>query len=108
MFGLQFFQELTEEEWAIKSKKVFVLNEQIKTEKALVEFMVKEQMTDDFTDTMYKIYFFPQMCKGRSALFLKTHHCFTDGLGLATFFLALSGEYDANALPCVKPLPMLK
>ena len=48
------------------------------------------------------------MCKGRSALFLKTHHCFTDGLGLATFFLALSGEYDANALPCVKPLPMLK
>jgi hypothetical protein len=36
-------------------------------------------------------------------LILKCHHCFTDGLGLAAFALALSDEYDGSNLPCVKP-----
>ena len=48
------------------------------------------------------------MCQGRSALFLKCHHCFTDGLGLATLFLAFSGEYDSTALPIMRPLPCCK
>ena len=48
------------------------------------------------------------MCQGRSACVLKTHHCFTDGLGLSTLFLAFSGEYDAKALPSLKPLPCFK
>lgn len=65
-------------------------------------------MIDDFTDVQYKIFFFPQMCQGRSACVLKTHHCFTDGLGLSTLFLAFSGEYDAKALPSLKPLPCFK
>lgn len=39
---------------------------------------------------------------------IKTHHCFTDGLGLGTFFLSLSGEYDSKALPALKPLPLSK
>jgi hypothetical protein len=32
----------------------------------------------------------------------------TDGLGVATFFLAISGHYDSSALPSLKPLPWYK
>ena len=41
---------------------MFVLNEDITTEKELIDFMIEEQMVDDFVDTQYKIYFFPEMC----------------------------------------------
>lgn len=42
MFGMQFFQELTEKEWEEKSKKVFVCVDDITDEKALKEFMVEQ------------------------------------------------------------------
>ena len=42
------------------------------------------------------------------AIIFKTHHCFTDGLGASTLFLALSGNYDHNALPGVKPLSLFQ
>jgi len=45
---------------------------------------------------------------GKSAMIIKAHHCFTDGLGFGTFFLSLSGEYDARALPALKPLSIYK
>jgi len=34
---------------------------------------------------------------------MKAHHCFTDGLGLSAFFMALSDKYDANNLPRITP-----
>jgi hypothetical protein len=34
---------------------------------------------------------------------LKCHHCFTDGLGLSAFAMALADEYDANNLPRINP-----
>jgi len=36
-------------------------------------------------------------------MILKAHHCFTDGLGLSAFCLALSDGYDANNLPQIQP-----
>jgi NRPS condensation-like uncharacterized protein len=39
---------------------------------------------------------------------LKAHHCLADGLGFASMFMALSGEYDASSLPGLKPLPWYK
>ena len=36
-------------------------------------------------------------------MILKAHHCFTDGLGLSAFCMALSENYDANNLPRINP-----
>jgi len=36
-------------------------------------------------------------------MILKAHHCFTDGLGLSAFCMALSDKYDANDLPRIAP-----
>jgi NRPS condensation-like uncharacterized protein len=42
-------------------------------------------------------------------IILKAHHCFTDGLGFATWFLSMSeGEFDTSALPGLKPLSFFK
>jgi len=65
-------------------------------------------MIDDLTDVQFKIYFFPQMCGGRSACVLKTHHCFTDGLGLSTLWLAFSNQYEPSALPSLKSVPFFQ
>ena len=106
--GMRFFQTMSDQEWEKKSKNVLILNEEISTEAELKEFMLKEQAIDDLDEVQYAYYFFPEMEGGRSAIVLKVHHCFTDGLGLSTLFLALSGEYDAKALPSLRPLPCYK
>jgi hypothetical protein len=36
-------------------------------------------------------------------MIIKAHHCFTDGLGLSTMFLALSDGYDADNLLRIVP-----
>ena len=50
----------------------------------------------------------PDFKDGQGAVIIKAHHVFSDGLGFATFFLALSNVYDKNALPALKPLSFLK
>ena len=35
---------------------------------------------------------------------MKANHCFTDGLGMGAFCLALSDNYDASNLPRIVPL----
>ena len=41
-------------------------------------------------------------------MILKSHHSVSDGLGISTFFLCLSGEFDPKTLPGVKPLGIVK
>jgi len=71
--------------------------------------MIAEQgERETFDNVQYKFYVFPDFQPDKSAVCMKTHHCFTDGLGYGTFFLSLSGEYDADQLPSLKPLSCLK
>lgn len=36
-------------------------------------------------------------------MIIKAHHSLTDGLGLSAFCMALSEDYHASNLPCVRP-----
>jgi hypothetical protein len=48
----------------------------------------------------------PDYHPDRSAIIIKMHHSFTDGLGFSAFMLAISGEYSADSLPALKPFPL--
>jgi NRPS condensation-like uncharacterized protein len=56
----------------------------------------------------YKIYLVSDYQPGQSAIVIKIHHNMTDGLGIATFFQCLNGNYDTTALPSMKPIPFYK
>ena len=50
----------------------------------------------------------PKFKDGKGAVIIKAHHSLADGLGFASFFLALSDIWDKNAMPSMKPLGILK
>jgi len=56
----------------------------------------------------YRFTFIPEMEGGRSAIVLKCHHSFTDGMGLSTLWLAFSGDYEPKSLPTVRQLSCWK
>lgn len=68
----------------------------------------EETVRESFDNVQYKFLLLPHFKDGKGAIIVKTHHCFTDGLGFSTFFLALSDEYTLNSLPGLKPLPFIK
>jgi len=43
---------------------------------------------------------------GKGAIIFKVHHSLGDGLALSSFFLAMSDNYSAAALPGLKPLSL--
>jgi hypothetical protein len=107
--GWWWYLEMGEVEWKAKREDVFVCVNDIHTEKELNAFLSKEQAIRDPLDTVqYKIILIPNYKDGMGAMILKTHHCFTDGLGYATWMLAVSGEFSTDALPGMKPLPLWK
>ena len=60
-FGIFFFEEMSEIEWQKKQDQVVVLNDQIKSEKELLEFLTAQQNIYDFEDTvLYKIIIIPE------------------------------------------------
>ena len=69
---------------------------------------IEETTRESFDNVQYKFLLVPKFRDGMGAIIVKTHHCFTDGLGFSTFFLAMSGEYTSSSLPGMKPLPFLK
>ena len=69
---------------------------------------IEETTRESFDNVQYKFLLVPKFRDGMGAIICKTHHCFTDGLGFSTFFLAMSGEYTSSSLPGMKPLPFLK
>lgn len=69
----------------------------VHTEDQLLKFMCdEERIREDFDNVQYKFYLIPKFQDGKGAICIKTHHCFTDGLGFATFFLAMSGNFDVK------------
>ena len=69
---------------------------------------LEESIRESFDNVQYKFQLIPKFRDGMGAIICKTHHCFTDGLGFSTFFLAMSGTYDSGALPAMKPLPFVR
>lgn len=63
---------------------------------------------DPFDTVQYKFYLIPDFKPDVSVLLLKSHHVLSDGLGFSTLFLAFSDIFDPNALPAMKPLPIMK
>lgn len=45
---------------------------------------------------------------GKGAVIIKAHHSLADGLGFSFFFMAMSDNWDKNALPALKPMGCLK
>jgi hypothetical protein len=48
----------------------------------------------------------PDYQPDKSAIVVKLHHSFTDGLGFSAFLLGIAGEESADALPALKPMPL--
>ena len=57
---------------------------------------------------MMKYYLFPNYAEDKSAVIIKAHHCFGDGLALCSIFLAMSNEFDSKNLPSLKPLTLCR
>jgi hypothetical protein len=109
-FGLWYYVEMSEQEWAVKRNDTIVLKTGVHNEKDLVDFMVKEQgIRETLHNAQWKFYIFPDYSKDRSAVIIKFHHSFTDGIGVCTFLHSvMSNGYDAKNLPGLKPLPFYK
>ena len=56
----------------------------------------------------YKWYLIPKFKDGKGICIFKAHHSFGDGLGVASYFAALSQIFDPKALPAMKPIPFPK
>lgn len=54
------------------------------------------------------MFLIPDFSADKSAIVLKIHHCFSDGLGIASFCLLLDEQYDPSVIPMLKPLSFLK
>lgn len=92
------------DEWNYKKHDVIIEKQGIHTEKELSEFMTEEQNTrDPYDNVQYKFILITDFQPGKSALILKAHHSFTDGLGLSAFLLTISDGYDAKNLPQINP-----
>ena len=88
---------------------VVSLKEGISSEQELRDFVCREQTEYDLYDKpQYKFILVPDFMPGKSAVVLKIHHSFCDGLGIATFFQMFTDEYDPKNLPAMKPLGFCK
>lgn len=100
---------MSESEWDSKKDATVVEITDVHTDDELKRFMCdQETVREDLDTVQYKFMLIPKFRDGKGAMIVKTHHCFTDGIGYSTFFLALSGEFDASALPAFKPLGFFK
>ena len=78
----------------------------IHDEMSLSEYMCKQQsIRDSYDNVQYKFICIPDYQPNKSAIIVKAHHCFSDGLGFSAFALAMSGDYDSTSLPALKPQP---
>lgn len=85
------------------------LKEGISSDQELRDFVCREQTEYDLYDKpQYKFYLVPDYMPGKSAVILKIHHSFTDGLGIATFFQMFTDEYDPANLPAMRPIGFCK
>ena len=110
VFGIYWFQEMSPEEWANKKDAVITLvKEEIHNEQQLNEFMARvNQIREPMDNVQYRMYLIPDYKDGESVFILKAHHVLSDGLGCSSMGLALSDNYDKNALPALKPLSLCK
>ena len=100
---------MNEAEWKQRKGQVVELKEGISSEKELKDFVCREQSVyDQYDKPQYKFFLVPDYMPGKSAVVLKIHHSFTDGLGIATFFQMFTDEYDPKNLPAMKPLGFCK
>ena len=68
-----------------------------------------EKKRDPYDNVQYHFFFLPDWSETESAIILKTHHVFSDGLGYATMFAAMQeGKFDGSSLPGMKPLSSFK
>ena len=56
--------------------------------------LYEETIRDPIDNVQWRFILIPKFRDGMGAIVMKTHHGFTDGGGGASFFLALSGQYD--------------
>ena len=110
VFGIYWFQEMSPEEWANKKDAVITLvKEEIHSEQQLNEFMARvNRIREPMDNVQYRMYLIPDYKDGESVFILKAHHVLSDGLGCSSMGLALSDNYDKNALPALKPLSLCK
>ena len=108
-FGLYFFQKMSQEEWAIKQKDVVIHNTEVQSEKELNDLMCREMQNNNFGDhVQYRFILIPDYSQNESVFIMKCQHCMADGLALSSVLLGISDEYDAKALPSLKPLGCFK
>jgi len=67
--------------------------------------MVKEQaIREPYDNVQYKFFLFPDYESDRSAIVMKFHHNFGDGLAISSFMLTLAEEYNPKHMPSLKPI----
>lgn len=100
---------MDDKEWNEKKKSICILVEDVHTDKQLCEYMCKQNEIREVADNVqYRFLLVPNFKDGKGCVILKSHHCMSDGLGFSTMFLCLSGDFDPNSLPGVKPLGLVK
>ena len=62
---------------------------------------------DPFDNVQYRFVLIPDYADDKGLIIVKKHHCMGDGLAFSALLLSLS-EYDANALPGLKPMGWCK
>lgn len=102
--GLYYFQKMGQKEFESKKDKVVVLKTGIHTMQDLNEYMAQEiELRDPLDTVQFKFVLIPDFEPDRGVVILKYHHCMSDGMGIGSMFLAISGLYDAKALPRIRP-----
>ena len=86
-----------------------MLRDDIHTDEELQKMMLYEETTREEMDNIQiKFILCPKFKNGMGSITIKTHHCFTDGLGFSTLFLALTDKYDSSLLPGLRPLSFVQ
>ena len=89
-YGVWWYQKMSAEESIKKIPTKIVLREDIHTDEDLQKMMLYEETTrDEMNNIQLKFILCPKFRNGMGTITLKTHHCFTDGLGFGTMFLCL-------------------
>ena len=109
IFGLWWYQRMSDDEWEVKKKKVISIKEDIHNEKQLLGYLEKEMtIREPFDNPQFKCVFIPDYQPDKGLIIVKFHHSFSDGLGVSSFLLSLSDQFDGKDLPGLKPLSFLK
>lgn len=108
--GVYWFQEMSDAEWGSIKGSLFRQEDNVHTDAELNDLVCKEQaIYEDFRNRpQYKFILIPEFQPGKSVMIMKVHHCFSDGLGLATLFQCLTDHYDPKNLPAMKPVGFFK